>query len=554
MRTEPSTGIRHRAATTAVGRTPSGPVPGDDLPARTSTSSAMRAYTAASVIGIAAYFLLPQPAQNLAFIGSNAIALTVILVVIRRRRLTPTAGWLLLAAFPAATGVGNIVYFVNATLRHVQPFPSIGDGAFLGGYLLLAAGLLRLQHARGARRDWSAVLDAAIVTVGFAAASWVFFMAPLLHDPTASLFERLTAVGYPVADVLIVAVAARFFLGARRRSPVFSRLAVTVVVMLVADTIFAVLNLLGLYSTGNAVDALILAYNLGWGAVVLQRNAIDLTLPPRVAQPRSSWLRLAVLAAASLIAPTVLVVQVLTGRLQDTAVTAGASAVLFLLVVARMARLVRALETALSQRHELESELQHRAQHDDLTGLANRRMFAQRVEQALRQHPDGGVQVLFLDLDRFKAINDSLGHGAGDQLLIMVARRLSEALQSGDIIARLGGDEFAVLVGEPAGDRSMEALRVQLSAVVEQPVQLQGLDLIVSASIGVARAEQQDTLENLMHRADMAMYAQKARVDRRANARPTAAVDRSEVTTGPVEPAGQAAGHRPPSWDGTAAT
>ncbi len=471
------------------------------------------------------------------------MALTAILVVVHRRRLTPTAGWLLLAAFPAATGVGNIVYFLNATLRHVEPFPSIGDGAFLGGYLLLAAGLLRLQHARAPRRDRAAVLDAAIITVGFAAASWMFFMAPLLHDPASTVFERLTAVGYPVADVLIVAVAARFFLASRRRTPVFRWLAGTVVVMLIADTTFAVLNLLGVYSTGHPVDALILAYNLGWGAVVLHRDAIDLTSLPPVVEARPSWWRLSALAAASLIAPTVLLVQVLTGQSEDTAVLAGASGVLFLLVVARMAGLVRALELVLAQRRQLESELQHRAQHDDLTGLGNRRMFADRVEQALQRQPDGGVQVLFLDLDRFKAINDSRGHGAGDQLLITIARRLSGALSPGDTIARLGGDEFAVLLGDDGIDRSLDSLRAQLSAVVEQPVPLQGLDLTVSASIGAAQGNPQDTLENLMHRADMAMYAQKARVDRRATAHPITARTTADVPgdhptpTGHIEPA-----------------
>ncbi len=482
---------------------------------------AFRAYVTASAAGIAGYFLLPQAAQNLAFIASNAIALTTIVVVLVRRRLTPRTGWLLLAAFPAATGVGNVVYFINATLRHISPFPSIGDAAFLGGYVLLAAGLLRLQQARAARRDLSAVLDAAIITVGFAAASWVFFMARLLHDPTTSLLGRLTAVGYPVADILIVAVAARFFLASRRRTPVFGWLAGTVVVMLVADTVFAVLNLLGSYNTGNPIDALILAYNLGWGAVALHRNADDLTLPSRVVETRPSWWRLSALAAASLIPPSVLIIQVLTGHLRDLVVTASASGLLFLLVVARMAGLVRALEQVLSQRRQLESELNHRAQHDDLTGLANRRMFAERVGKALQQRPDGGVQMLFIDLDRFKAINDSLGHGAGDQLLIVVAQRLSAALLPGDTIARLGGDEFAVLLGDEPADRTLDSVQALLTAIIERPVPLQGLDLTVSASIGTAQGKSKDALEDLMHRADMAMYAQKARIDRRATAQPT---------------------------------
>ena len=134
------------------------------------------------------------------------------------------------------------------------------------GYVFLAAGLLRIQQARSAKRDITAILDTAIITLGFAAASWVFFMAPLLHDPEASLLERLTVLGYPVADVLVLAVTARFVLAARRPTPVFVWLAGTVVVMLAADTVYSILNLLDLYDTGHPIDLLILAYNLGLGS------------------------------------------------------------------------------------------------------------------------------------------------------------------------------------------------------------------------------------------------------------------------------------------------
>ncbi len=469
---------------------------------------------------IAGYFLLPQAAQNLAFIASNLVACAAIVFAWRRHRLAPTSGWLLLAGFAAATAVGNTVYFVNDSIRHVRPFPSIGDAAFLGAYLLLAAGLLRLQHARTTARDLPAVLDSAIITVGFAAAFWVIFMGPLLHDSTSGLMYRLTGLGYPVGDVVVLAVAARFFLTSRRRAPVFGWLAGTVLVGLVAETGFGVLNLLDAYSTGHPIDALTLAYGLGWGAVALHAGAGTLSVPARETAPRPSWWRLAALTIASLIAPTVLVVQVATNRLDDVVVTASASALLFLLVVGRMAGLVRTLESVLAQRRALEIELDHRAHHDDLTGLANRRMFTDQLQQALDDRPNGGTQVLYLDLDRFKTVNDSLGHAAGDKLLTVTGSRLRAAMQPEDTIARIGGDEFAVLLGGEPTRRPLDDVCAMLVAALDQPVPLLGLDLRIPASIGAAQAQAGDTIEDLMHRADTAMYADKARVDRRASAAP----------------------------------
>lgn len=485
-------------------------------------------YLAAAAAGIAGYFLLPPVAQNLAFVASNVTAAVAVLLGVRRGRLRPVGGWLLVAAFPVATGIGNVVYFVNDSLLHVSPFPSGGDVSFLGGYALLAAGLLALQHARVARRDLPAVLDTAIITIGFAAASWVVFMAPLLHDPGTPVLERLTALGYPVGDVLVLAVAARFFLTARRRSPAYRWLAGTVVVMLVADTAFAVLNLLGAYHTGHPVDALILVYNLGWGAVALHPQAADLVsvAPERPARP--GWPRLAALSAASMIAPTALIVQVSTGHLQDLVVTSAAAAVLFLLVVARMVGLVVQLESSLAQRHALQSELAYRAAHDELTGLANRREFTDRLDRALREHPGGGSTVLFLDLDRFKAVNDSLGHGAGDTLLIVVAGRLRDDLRAQDSIARLGGDEFAVLLGDPVpAPEPLATVIDRLVAAVRVPVRLHGLDVQVGVSIGHATAGPGDGVEQLLHAADRAMYATKTGTQRLGHPSATAAGSRA---------------------------
>jgi diguanylate cyclase (GGDEF)-like protein len=157
-------------------------------------------------------------------------------------------------------------------------------------------------------------------------------------------------------------------------------------------------------------------------------------------------------------------------------------------------------------------EIEHLALHDTLTGLPNRRLFSMRVEEALRERPEGTeLAVLLVDLDRFKEINDTLGHASGDELLKSLAGRLEEMRAPSQTIARLGGDEFGVLVPRAAEDETL-AVAHRTREVIEQPVTLRGIPVTVEASIGIARApENGDDVETLIQRADIAMYNAKER-------------------------------------------
>jgi diguanylate cyclase (GGDEF)-like protein/PAS domain S-box-containing protein len=163
-----------------------------------------------------------------------------------------------------------------------------------------------------------------------------------------------------------------------------------------------------------------------------------------------------------------------------------------------------------SERRRLEEQLTHQAFHDPLTGLANRALFRDRVSHALALANRRGspVTVLFLDLDDFKKVNDSLGHGEGDRLLIAAAERFLACARSADTVARLGGDEFAILV---EGSDGREGLPDRLSAAMSHPFTLSGNQVRVTASIGVASAATNDSADDLLRNADMAMYAAKRR-------------------------------------------
>ena len=166
-----------------------------------------------------------------------------------------------------------------------------------------------------------------------------------------------------------------------------------------------------------------------------------------------------------------------------------------------------------TDRRLAEAQLQHQAFHDALTGLPNRTLFLDRLEQALAraQRQQRGPGVLFLDLDRFKVVNDSLGHSVGDELLREAARRLAGLLRVGDTVARLGGDEFTVLLEEI--HRVEDALRVAeaIADAFRQPFRVDGRELFVTTSIGVACSPAgSETAADLLRRADIAMYQAKS--------------------------------------------
>jgi diguanylate cyclase (GGDEF)-like protein len=175
------------------------------------------------------------------------------------------------------------------------------------------------------------------------------------------------------------------------------------------------------------------------------------------------------------------------------------------------AEVALALESA-----KLTEDLQRQAFQDPLTGLANRAAYLKALDQALARADEHGTQVgvCFIDLDNFKIVNDSLGHGAGDALLVEVARRLRASAEPGHLVARLGGDEFTILLEDLACIEDLNALSGRIHASIGAPIDVQGRSVRVNASVGLAlrdAARREQTASELLRAADLALYAAKTR-------------------------------------------
>ena len=166
----------------------------------------------------------------------------------------------------------------------------------------------------------------------------------------------------------------------------------------------------------------------------------------------------------------------------------------------------------ITEQEQLKLELAHQALHDSLTGLANQPLFRDRVDHAaarLHRH-DRRLAVLFVDLDNFKNVNDTLGHWAGDALLVQISKRLTSQLRPGDTAARLGGDEFAILVDDLKDRDEAAVIAQRIINVLREPVRIAAKELTITASVGIAYGEQGTNADELLRNADLAMYAAKA--------------------------------------------
>ncbi len=330
-------------------------------------------YLAVTGLLSALYLFAPGLSGNGPLI--NFLGLTGVLAIvagIRMNKPAARAAWWLFAAGQFLFLSGDLyTYSYPKLLGADVGFPSIGDGLYLFVYPVLMAGLLILIRRRSPRPDRAALIDALILTIGIGLLSWVFLIAPNVHLENLSLLANAVSVAYPLGDVLLLAAAIRLAVDGGKRSPAFWLLVSSIVCLLATDSAYNYALLKDTYNHQLIYDAGWIFYYLLWGAAALHPSMRSLEEPAADSRTPLTPLRLTLLGAACLIAPGIRLAQSLGNP--DLLVLIVASAVLFLLVVVRMAGLVRQEARVVSRERALRGagvELVAAAGHDQVATAA----------------------------------------------------------------------------------------------------------------------------------------------------------------------------------------
>lgn len=419
---------------------------------------------------------------NLPFAASALLCLT--------RRGAERLAWQLLGVGLAIFTVANLYSTIWLGRFDEPPYPSLGDAGWLIFYAFAYACLATLTRRWVHGSSVHSWLDGLVAALGGVSVASALALGPILETTTGPLTTVATNLAYPTGDLMLLlfvialGTVAGQGLGARILlvGGAFAFFAVT-------DTIFLFRTAAGTYVEGGVLD-------LGWAGAAMLMGLAALTAPARsrVRRPESMvWLPLTFSLAAVVVLAAQGFAEVPIPAVAFAAATLGLAVVRVLLAF----RELHGLATA-----------RLLARTDDLTELTNRRGFYELLEE-LVERGAGDVSVLLIDLDRFKEVNDSLGHQAGDRLLVQVGSRLSAELDAGAVaLARLGGDEFAVLTTR---DHShAQAVADRMHDALAAPFDLDGLTVHARASIGIARfPEHAANTDELLARADVAMYAAK---------------------------------------------
>jgi len=415
-------------------------------------------------------------------------------------------GWRLVAIAFACYFAGDVIWTVYEVVGS-KPYPSAADVPYLLFYPVMLGGLLCFAEGRREITERARLtLDLAVVAIAGTAVVTFVVLGPTIVQSGPDPLQTAISIAYPVGDVVMLvglsSVLLRRSAGSSARALQF--IAVGLLLFVAGDLAYGYITLHSTYHGGDPVDSLwmvsVALFAIAGAAQGSPERAVGDREEGYVR--RASW---APVIAVAVGFGLLLFSERNLPLLPDESLVI-ASVLLAGLVCARQ---------FLAQRDLVRTQgrLSYQSLHDALTGLPNRALVIDRAEQMLARARRGRTPMaaLYVDIDGFKHVNDSLGHAAGDELLRVVAARLSGVIREADTVGRIGGDEFVVLLENSTLDASPELVAERICEVLAQPVDLAGTEghgLSVSSSIGIALG-QRDSADELLRDADFALYEAK---------------------------------------------
>jgi diguanylate cyclase (GGDEF)-like protein len=432
---------------------------------------------------------------NLAYLGC-AVLIGIRAATVRDDQ---RAGWTALAVALALFAAGNLLWTTVVQFMDPVPYPSAQDAFFLPFYPVAYLGIGLLARGsvpgRGARAIW---LDGLIAALGVAALESAIVVAAVVSGAHGDLGDLATNFAYPIGDlVLVTMLVAVFAVQGWRPDRLWWTLGAGLILFAAADSVYSVQTAHDTYVTGTVLDSVWMIGTLLMATAAWQSHG-RLSARARRTQP-------VLVPGAFLMSSLCIVVYATFHPVVPLAVVLATCTLMVAII--RMGFAFRELQSLAESKRE--------ARTDELTGLPNRRLFYETLRRRLEAGSGrADLAVLMIDLDRFKEINDSLGHHVGDEVLRQLGPRLASVVDGSGTVARLGGDEFGLLVAPL--ESSMQATQVaeRVREDLRRSFVLDGITLHVDASIGIAIApEHGDAADTLLQRADVAMYEAKRNHD-----------------------------------------
>ncbi|MEA2147916.1 MAG: hypothetical protein QOG59_3503, partial [Solirubrobacteraceae bacterium] len=436
------------------------------------------------------------------WLSSAVYILVAVLVALRAIKVEhKRVSWAIFAVGLSLYGLGNVLWSLWVEHLSAPPIPSICDVLWLSFYPLSYAGIVGFASSKGQRKPPAGVwLDGLVAGAGLASIGAAAIFHQVLASTTGSTAAVATELAYPIGDLLLAAlVVGAMTLRGWRLTRVWLLLGSSFLTLAVADCLYAVQVAAGSSAPSPMINLLYVAAVAVLAAAAWQGGE-------ERTGPRVGGLSVLLIPAGFTITALGLLLYDHVHRLNPLAF--GLAVVTLAAAMVRMVFAFRDIQGLAEARRE--------ASTDPLTSLPNRRLLMSRIEAAIATTAANGgrLAVMMLDLDNFKQLNDTLGHGAGDALLRQIGPRLRLALRDSDTVARLGGDEFAVLLTPAPPEDGIVRVAEKIRRALSEPFEVQGLALRLTGSVGIAAyPDHAADVDDLLRRADIAMY--QAKVSRR---------------------------------------